>query len=160
MSNKVVLGLGGNEGDVEQNLKKAHELISKFIGKIVLESSIYRTKAWGVESQPDFLNQNIQVKTELSPAQVLVLCLKIEKKLGRVRLEKWHSRIIDIDILFYEDQIIKMENLIVPHPYIQDRNFVLDPLIEILPNYLHPVFKKTVLMLKKECKDQLLTSKK
>lgn len=155
MSNKVVLGLGGNVGNVQQTLKKCHDLISVQMGSIILKSSFYKTKAWGVENQSDFINQVIVLETNLSATELLHSCLKVELQLGRKRKEKWHERAIDIDILFYNDDIIKQPDLKIPHPYLQERNFVLIPLIEIMPNFVHPVFEETMEALKNKCKDTL-----
>lgn len=153
--NRVVLSLGGNMGDVKQVFKDALGYIEKEIGELAQLSSVYKTKAWGIENQPDFLNQVIIVESSFLPAEVLKKCLEIESELGRVRKEKWGERIIDIDLLFYNDELIKSEDLTLPHPYIQERNFILYPLVEILPNYIHPKFKKTLFDLKNDCKDQL-----
>ena len=150
--NKVVLSLGGNIGDVQQVFELARIQLEKRIGELVISSSLYSTKAWGIENQSDFLNQVVVILTECAPLEVLEFCLIIEEELGRVRKEKWHERIIDIDVLFYEDKIIDSTNLILPHPYIQDRNFILHPLVEIMPGFIHPSLKKTVFELKKWCK--------
>ena len=136
--NKVVLSLGGNIGDVQQVFELARIQLEKRIGELVISSSLYSTKAWGIENQSDFLNQVVVILTECAPLEVLEFCLIIEEELGRVRKEKWHERIIDIDVLFYEDKIIDSTNLILPHPYIQDRNFILHPLVEIMPGFIHP----------------------
>ena len=115
--------LGGNLGNRKENLNQAKKHIQKIIGSIVSESSIYETKAWGVEDQPNFLNQVILVETTLSPQTVLSENLQIEKVLGRVRHQKWHERTIDIDILYAEDLILNEDNLKIPHPFIQERKF-------------------------------------
>ncbi len=158
-TNKVVLSLGGNIGDVQQVFKSATNALKNRVGELNQVSSIYKTKAWGVEDQPDFLNQIVVLDTILSPIQVLNSCLEIEAELGRVRKQKWHERVIDIDVLFYEDQIIDSENLILPHPLIQERNFILYPLAEIIPDFIHPKLKRTLLQLKNSCKDELLVVK-
>lgn len=161
MSNKVILSLGGNLGNVELTFQKAEQLIQQKVGEITLQSSIYSTKAWGEENQPDFLNRVVVVETLLSPQNVLQLLLAIEKKMGRVRenTKKWMERVIDIDILFYDQEIIESEHLIVPHPYLQDRNFVLYPMYEILPDFKHPILGKTIAELKNSCKDGLQVTK-
>ena len=153
--NRVVLSLGGNIGDVKKVFINALQLLENKIGQLILLSSLYHTKAWGVENQPDFLNQVVIFETILAPAQVLKICLKIEKELGRIRKEKWHERVIDIDVLFYESKIVDAVDLKLPHPYIQDRNFILDPLSEIMPEFVHPILGKTLLELKKNCNDKL-----
>jgi len=142
--NKVYLLLGGNEGDPAKNLQKAKKKLEKAVGKISRESSIYRTAAWGMQDQPDFLNQVIILQTTLSPGETLVACLAIESAMGRVRTVKNAPRIIDIDILFFEKLILKDFALTVPHPEIPNRRFVLVPLNELSPNMKHPVLQKTI----------------
>jgi len=153
--NSLVLSLGGNIGNVKEVFEVAIIHLKKRLGKLALSSSLYKTKAWGVENQPDFLNQVVVIETELLPIKVLEVCLEIEHELGRVRQEKWHERVIDIDVLFYGEELIKTETLIVPHPYIQDRNFILYPLVEIMPNYIHPLHNKSLKTLKDNCTDKL-----
>jgi 2-amino-4-hydroxy-6-hydroxymethyldihydropteridine diphosphokinase len=152
---EVVLGLGGNDGDVFNTLINAILKIEQQIGSVKLKSSLYKTKAWGVEDQPDFINMVIVVLTKSTPIEVLTNCLSIEKDLGRERegKKKWHQRIIDIDVLFYDNEIIETKELLIPHPHLQDRNFVLFPLAEILPNNIHPISKKVFSNLKIESKD-------
>lgn len=158
--NKLILGLGGNKGDVLSSFSRAEQYIKDEIGSIAKSSSIYQTAAWGQTNQPDFLNNVIVVNTNLTVEECLAFVLEIEQKLGRVRTDKkWGQRIIDIDILFYNDLVVDQENLIVPHPYIQDRNFVLIPLAEVVPNYMHPNLKKTSLELLERCTDKLLIKK-
>ena len=153
----VVLSLGGNIGDVNQAFKDTIKLLKQELGLLELSSSIYRTKAWGVENQPDFLNQVILMQTSFSPMEVLNSCLAIEKQLGRMRVvgEKWQERVVDIDVLFYEDITIDSAKLKIPHPYLHERNFVLFPLVEIIPEYTHPLLNKTMVELKNNCKDKL-----
>lgn len=153
--NKVFFSIGTNLANREQNLSNAIEQIIGQVGPLINVSSIYETKAWGVENQPDFLNQVLLVDTALSPRETLKTILQIEDDLGRVRTRKWFTRLIDIDILFYEDFIIQEKDLIIPHPYIQERNFVLAPLVEIAPNFYHPVLKKSIADLYIDCKDPL-----
>lgn len=155
----LYLSLGGNVGNVVETFQKAKVLISKNIGKIIIVSGLYKTAAWGLENQPDFLNQVLLVNTKLSPTQVLTQALAIEKELGRVRLQKWGERTLDIDLLFYDDSVLEEEHLIVPHPRISERKFILIPLKEISENLLHPVLKKTVSQLLSECKDELKVEK-
>jgi len=136
---------------------KAINSLEKKVGKLIKSSTIYTTKAWGIENQPDFINQIVIFKTQLLPHEVLIKCLQIEKELGRKRIdgEKWQQRVIDIDILFYESEIINFNNLIIPHPYLHQRNFVLFPLAELMPEFIHPLLRKTIAELKKGCQDNL-----
>jgi 2-amino-4-hydroxy-6-hydroxymethyldihydropteridine diphosphokinase len=154
-NNEIVLSLGGNIGEVRATFTKAIHLLKEELGGEVIISPLYGTKAWGVENQPDFLNQVVILKSSLSPVQVLKICLTIELKLGRVRRQKWDERVIDIDLLFYNNEIINLKELIVPHPYVHKRNFVLFPLVDVLPLFKHPLLGKTMEELKKECKDEL-----
>lgn len=155
MMNHVFLSLGGNEGDTFSYLQNAHKLIGKEIGEIIQTSHLYRTKAWGKENQNDFLNECIEVITLCSPQEVLSICLDIETRLGRKRKEKWGARPIDIDILLFNDSIIQEPNLIVPHPYLHERNFVLIPLEEIAADKIHPIFKRDIRTLREESIDPL-----
>ena len=147
--------LGTNLGDKSQNLLTAKEQIVSKIGALNSESSIYHTSAWGKEDQGDFLNQVLSVKTALSPQEVLSCCLSIEKEMGRIRFEKWGERLIDIDILYFDDLITKEENLIVPHQELQNRKFTLIPLVELAPDFVHPILVKTNRQLLELCKDDL-----
>jgi 2-amino-4-hydroxy-6-hydroxymethyldihydropteridine diphosphokinase len=154
--NKAYLILGGNKGDKINNLHQAQLLIDKNVGTIIHKSKIYQTAAWGNTNQPDFLNMAVCIETELNPQQLLKGSIKIEQSLGRVRAEqKWMERTMDIDILFYNDEIIETPDLTVPHPYIQERMFVLLPLMDIAPELIHPVFKKNIRTLLHQCKDEL-----
>lgn len=150
----IFLGLGSNIGDRVLHLQTACELIEQKIGIISSKSSIYKTAAWGNTDQDDFLNQVVIVERRWHPIDILETILKIEIEMGRIREEKWGPRMIDIDLLYYNNVIVKMSNLILPHPYIQDRRFVLEPLAEIAPDFIHPKLKKTNLELLKECKDK------
>ena len=147
-------------GNSLAQLKKAKSLIHKQVGKVSRSSAFYSTAAWGNTDQPDFLNQVVVISTKLNPELVLAQILLIEKSMGRIRTVKNAPRIIDIDILFYEKDIIKLNDLIVPHPLIQERKFVLTPLNELSPNFIHPVFKKNIHELLKNCKDNLPVQKK
>lgn len=161
MSSQAVIALGGNIGDVKKILKNAIELIEKRIGSVTKQSSLYKTSAWGVNDQPDFINQVIVVKTEEEPETVLRECLAIEYDLGRRRefSKKWGQRLIDLDVLFYDNRIYNSEFLTLPHPLLQERNFVLYPLEEILPEYIHPTHGKSISELKKICTDTLEVEK-
>ena len=151
--------LGTNQGDKHQNLETAARMISDQIGEILTESSIYVTAAWGIEDQDEFLNQVLKVESSLSVEDLMDACLLIEKVMGRIRQVKWGARLIDIDILYYGDQIYKSNKVTVPHPAIPDRRFTLVPLLEITRNYVHPVLKKTHDVLLAECKDKLEVKK-
>lgn len=141
VNNQIFLGLGTNLGNKLQNLAEALRRIKTEVGPIVKASSVYETAAWGMEDQPPFFNQVILVDSTHSPTATLELLLKIELDMGRQRVKKWGRRLIDIDLLFYNDWIIQTSKLILPHPFLQDRNFVLTPMVEIAPDYWHPVLK-------------------
>lgn len=154
--NKLILSLGGNKGNVATTFLHVEKDICNEIGKILKSSSSYKTAAWGNTNQPDFLNKVIEVDTHLSVEDCLHKVLLIEKKWGRIRTnKKWEARTIDIDILFYNDLILNKEQLIVPHPYLQGRKFVLIPLVEILPDYNHPLLNKSLKVLLEKCVDVL-----
>jgi 2-amino-4-hydroxy-6-hydroxymethyldihydropteridine diphosphokinase len=142
--NRAVLGLGSNLGDRKKNLEQAAVLLADNGSLLLKESSVYETEPWGNKDQPVFYNQVVEIETTYNASALMTLILEIEKQMGRIRKEKWEPRVIDIDILFFNDEIISTENLTVPHPHLHERKFVLIPLKEILPNYIHPVFKKTV----------------
>lgn len=153
---KLYLLLGGNLGDKSQVFKETTKLINEKVGKITRQSHIYETEPWGFESSDLFWNQVLELAVLISPQEVLNSTQKIEHLLGRTReAQHYDSRIIDIDILFYGDQIISLENLTIPHPRIQDRKFALVPLNEIAPDLIHPVFQKSMGQLLLECPDQL-----
>lgn len=140
----VFLGLGTNLGDRRANLSDAVGLLSQTVGEIASKSDIYQTAAWGITDQPDFYNQVIKVHTHLFPLQLMASILDIEQQMGRQRIVKWGERLIDIDILFFENIIISTPNLIIPHPFIFQRRFVLEPLLDVQRNFVHPVYKRTV----------------
>lgn len=154
--NTAYILLGGNKGERLTNIEKAISFIEKLVGPISNKSKIYVTAAWGNENQPDFYNQVVCVSTKLSPINLLNCLLSIENQLGRIRgAEKWQARTIDIDILFFNDKIINLPELVVPHPYLHERKFTLVPFLEIAPNFIHPVFNKSIAELTKECSDLL-----
>ncbi len=153
--NKAYLLIGGNEGDSLNFLKQAREYISVLLGEIVGQSAIYETAAWGKTNQPNFLNQVLLIETSLAAEVLMSNILIIEKKMGRVRNEKYGARTIDIDILFYNEEIINLPDLKIPHPEIQNRKFALVPMNEIASLFVHPVFKKNIQTLLNECGDVL-----
>jgi 2-amino-4-hydroxy-6-hydroxymethyldihydropteridine diphosphokinase len=145
------LGLGSNLNNKKQNLSNAITALRKISGISVLKiSRFYQTKPIGITNQPDFLNAVVKIRTSLSPNELITLLLSIEKEQGRIRARKWGPRIIDIDLLLYNHAVIKSRNLIVPHPRLHERYFVLKPLAEIAPNAVHPILKKTSRTLLKE----------
>lgn len=155
----VFLLLGSNLGNREAYLQKAIQLIEQNIAPLINASGIYETQSWGKTDEPDYLNQVVQLNTELPAQIVLERILDIEIMLGRKRDVKWGSRIIDIDILFYGDKIINEPGLIVPHPELHNRRFTLEPLVELAPDFIHPLLKKNILKLKSELKDSLIVKK-
>ncbi|MFD1771082.1 2-amino-4-hydroxy-6-hydroxymethyldihydropteridine diphosphokinase [Sphingobacterium suaedae] len=156
--NRVFLLLGANLGNPVKQLAKAAGEIVLRVGKIEIHSAIYRSEAWGVTDQPMFLNQVLMVSTKLDAIDVLDSIQKIEHDLGRVRLTKWGARVIDIDILYFNEENINHERLIVPHPYLPDRKFALVPLQEIAPNFVHPGLGRTNTDLLESCEDPLAVS--
>jgi len=148
------LSLGSNKGDKLNHLQYAINLIGEKIGHIIKVSSVYKTKSWGFNSD-DFFNVCLEVSTSLNPERLIETVLKLENKLGRERFEstKYQDRIIDIDILLFDDEIIFYNNLKVPHPKMLERKFVLVPLTEIAPNVIHPIEKKTILICLQNCND-------
>ena len=152
----VYLLLGSNLGEREQLLKDAANAILRDVGVISAKSALYETAAWGKEDQPSFLNQALAVSTLLRPTEVLHAVLAIEEELGRVRKEKWGARLIDIDVIFYESEVIDLPGLLhVPHPEMHRRKFVLMPIAEIAGNFRHPVYNKTVNELLESLQDEL-----
>lgn len=152
--NEVYLQLGSNIGDRLDNLDQSIKIITERIGNVLEKSSVYESTPWGVENQRNFLNQVIFVKSNFDPYTILDLVLQIEKDMGRIRIEKWGERIIDIDILFIDDLIIESENLCIPHEFISKRKFVLQPMCEIAPGFIHPKLNKTISQLLEECIDE------
>jgi 2-amino-4-hydroxy-6-hydroxymethyldihydropteridine diphosphokinase len=147
--------IGGNQGDRQTELALARELILKAGGQTPKASGLYETAAWGKTDQPDFLNQALRIETDLDAPAWLLTLLDIEEQMGRRRREKYGPRIIDIDILFFNNSIIRKPGLIIPHPEIQNRRFALTPLEEIAPLLIHPVLNKTIRQLLAECTDPL-----
>ena len=150
---EVVLVIGGNQGDRPGLIREARDLLSK-TGEIVKASSIYETQPWGHASEGDYLNQALVVETEKSPQDFILFSQKIENDLGRIRDQSWGNRTMDIDLIYYDDGIYQEKNLVIPHPLIAERKFVLVPLVEILPDYLHPVFRLSNRELLQRCRDE------
>jgi len=157
---KVYVLLGGNLGDKEKIFSEARINLQNLVGEITAQSAVYETEPWGFESTDLFWNQVLEIETGLSPEEVLRETQQTELELGRIRKSnQYDSRIIDIDILFYGEDIVELPDLIIPHPRIQERKFALIPLNEIAPEMKHPVFQKTIQQLFAECNDQLRVEK-
>lgn len=140
----IFLGLGSNIGDRKKFLQKAIVLLEKQNIQVLQKSSVYETQPVGALPQPDFLNMVIQISTDLSPEDLLTICLDIEQKLGRIRDTRFGPRTIDLDILLYGDRILRSNFLAIPHPHMLERKFVLIPLAEIAPDFFHPVLQKPI----------------
>jgi 2-amino-4-hydroxy-6-hydroxymethyldihydropteridine diphosphokinase len=154
MQDKIILCLGTNIGDRSNNLNKAIKYIQDKIGVLNCSSPIYESEPWGYSDSVHFFNQVIGISSELLPHEILQECLKIESEMGRKRTTTgYESRIIDIDILFYGPQCVEMSDLIIPHPRLHLRKFVLLPLKDILPGFIHPLLKKTIHELYLTCDD-------
>lgn len=140
---EIVLGFGSNLGNREEFINTSYKLLEERLGIMIKKSLFIETLAWGFESENKFLNSVAIFQTDKTPIEALRICNQIEKELGRVREgHTYQNRTIDIDILFYDDIILNTPELIIPHPLIQKRDFVLIPLKEILPQYVHPILKK------------------
>jgi 2-amino-4-hydroxy-6-hydroxymethyldihydropteridine diphosphokinase len=151
----VLISLGSNLGNREANLKIALHALELKLGPIEKKSSVYETKPWGKSDQPNFLNQVIQVNTDVQPEDCLTELLAIEIEMGRQRNEKWGARTIDLDLLYADGSIVSKATLSLPHPGIALRRFVLVPLVEIAPDFIHPILKKNHRQLLDECGDNL-----
>ncbi len=146
--------MGSNLGDRLDNLRQAVAWIEKEAGLITQKSKIYESVPWGVDGQPDYLNQALEIKTGHSPKELLKILLEIEDKMGRIRGEKWDARNIDLDLLLYGGQVVQETGLIIPHPLLTERNFVLVPLMEIAGEVVHPVLKKPIEDIYFNCADR------
>ena len=152
---QVVLLIGGNQGDRLQLLAEARQSITRQIGSISGVSKIYETEPWGFVAEQNFLNQGVLVDTSLSPLEVLDKALAIEADLGRVRLgQGYTSRPMDIDLIFFDHEVINSPRLTLPHPRMHLRRFVLKPLNDLIPEYVHPLLHKSIRQLLAECSDE------
>ncbi len=140
---KAYLGLGSNIGEREDNLQTAITLLKRSI-EVIRRSKTLETEPFGLVDQPDFLNLVLEIETDLTPKELLTLCLLTEQEMGRKREIKWGPRNIDIDILLYEDIVLNEKDLIIPHQYLTERDFVLIPLTELSPDIVHPITGKTM----------------
>lgn len=151
----VFLGIGGNIGNKTDNFNKVYTFIKNELGEIVKSSSVYETPPWGFSADDNFWNQVLMIETELSPTEVLQKITETENYFGRKREPgKYNSREMDIDILYYDDIFEETENLIIPHPRIQHRKFVLVPLNEIAPDFKHPLLRLTSFQMLENCRDE------
>jgi 2-amino-4-hydroxy-6-hydroxymethyldihydropteridine diphosphokinase len=157
MQKEIFLLLGSNLGNREEYLFLARNYIKQDLGKITKESSLYETEPWGFYSECMFLNQVLKIESEFTPHEILQKIKSIEMLIGRVNSEKkgYSSRAIDIDILLYGNEVVNTEKLIIPHAKLTERRFVLIPLVEIDGNVEHPISRKTMLGLLRECEDKM-----
>lgn len=152
---RVYLGIGGNIGNKQTNFDNVYQIIEKELGEIIIASSIYETPPWGFQSDDAFWNSVIKIKTSYSPEELLEEIHLIEGKFGRKRgNERYSSREMDIDILYFDDIFIETENLIIPHPRIHQRKFVLVPLNEIAANLKHSLLRLTTIEMLENCMDE------
>ncbi len=142
--NNVVLSLGSNVGDRQSNLSAAINRISEIPAMLLKKSSVYQTAPWGNTDQPDFYNQVLEIETVFEALPLMEKLLSIEESMGRKRNEKWEPRIIDIDILFFNEEILETDKLTIPHKLLHERKFVLEPLHDILPDKNHPVLQRNI----------------
>lgn len=155
----IYLLVGTNLGNRLDNITQALQKISERVGNILKISSVYETAAWGKIDQPDFYNLALEIATEKGTQEVLSLLQSIEKEMGRIRIERWEERIIDIDILYFSDKVMGTEELTIPHPEISNRRFALEPLNEIATDFMHPVLQKSNRELLGDCEDRLEVKK-
>ncbi len=152
---EVFLGIGGNIGNKAKNFSKVYELIENKLGKITSYSSVYESKPWGFHAEENFWNQVLVIETVLAPERLLQEIHEIEQEFGRTReIGKYTSREMDIDILYYDDLYLETGDLIIPHPLIHQRRFVLVPLAEIAPDKKHPLLRLNSVQMLETCKDE------
>lgn len=144
----IHIGIGSNLGDRQENCLEAVRRLEQHGVPVLKRSSMIETEPWGVTDQPHFINLAIEIETDLSPEELLLLLKSMEKAMGREKTAHWGPRVIDLDILFYDDRIIDSADLQIPHPHLHERDFVLLPLMEIAPEKIHPVLKKKISELK------------
>lgn len=157
---KVFLGIGGNIGNKQHNFRLAKELIEKELGKLIQSSSIYETPPWGFHSEDVFWNQVLLIETKLEAIELLWRIHKIEEQFGRTRgTEGYTSRQMDVDILYFDDVFMETKNLIIPHPKIHERKFVLVPLCEIAPDFKHPLRRLTSIEMLESSRDDSIIKK-
>lgn len=158
---KVFLGIGGNIGDKRKNFEKVIQLIEVNLGHIIQSSSIYEAPPWGFQSEDAFWNQVIGIETVLEAEELLWRIHEIEEKFDRKRgKERYSSRQMDIDILYFDNDYLETKTLIIPHPKIQERKFVLIPLVEIAPDFVHPLLRMNSVTLLENCRDESVIKKK
>ena len=150
----IFIALGSNLGDKESNMKEALQRLAQRGVTVCKVSDFMATRPYGVTDQPDFLNAVAEIKTDNSPTELLRVLLQVEQEMGRKRIRHWGERNIDLDLLLYDDQIINLPDLKVPHPDMQNRDFVLRPLAQIAPDTVHPVLRKTITQLWKELQNR------
>lgn len=159
--NTLFLLLGGNLGNIKNSFEKAQNYIETQIGQIKTASKLYHSPAWGFESENDFLNKVLKIETELSPKDVLHQTQNIEKQIGRLKKNlsaTFESRVIDIDILYFNSDIIKEDDLVIPHYAMHNRNFTMEPITEIASDFIHPEFQKTNAQLLRDCADKSIVT--
>ena len=152
--NKAVLLLGSNLGYGQLLFQQVISLIDKRLGKLEMQSNLYQSPPWGFEHENDFLNQVLILETDLAPEEILQTCLQIEVDLGRKRTTQgYEARTIDIDMLFVNDEVMDTESLVLPHPRLHLRKFTLLPLVELIPDFVHPTLQKSIQELLVACED-------
>ncbi len=157
---KIFLGIGGNLGDKRENFRKVHLQIKEKLGSIMNLSSLYETPPWGFHAEENFWNQVLEIESSLSPHDLLNRIQEIEKEFRRKRhSKKYTSREMDIDILYFDDMFLEEDDLIIPHPLLHQRLFVLVPLVEVAPDFKHPLLRQSSRQLLEACKDESIIKK-